>query len=152
MTGVHIINVQTPAQLERAFTIRRQVFVVGQGVSEEVEIDGLDDQALHLLAINEEGPVGTMRMRLLDAGVDARAIVKMERVAVLAAYRGQGIGRELMLAALGWARQSSAGLVKLHAQTQVRDFYDKLGFVAYGDEFMEDNIPHIAMRMQLKPD
>ena len=147
MAGLEVIRVEGPEQLEQALAIRRTVFVREQGVSEALEIDGLDDDAEHLLALADARPVGTLRIRILDEG----RIAKIERVAVLAMARGRQVGRALMITALDQARALRVAEVRLHAQTTVRDFYGRLGFSAFGDEFMEDGIRHIAMRLPLVP-
>ena len=89
--------------------------------------------------------MGTLRLRWLDGG----RTVKIERVAVLAAARGQRVGQALIGAALDLARAEGAGEARLHAQTTVQAFYARLGFSAFGPEFEEDGILHIAMRRAL---
>ena len=142
MAGVDIREARSPAELEQALAIRRAVFVAEQGVALALEIDGRDETARHLLALRRGEPVGTLRLRWLDGGRTA----KIERVAVLAAARGQKVGQALMRAALALARGEGAEEARLHAQTTVRAFYAGLGFIACGPEFVEDGIPHSAMR------
>jgi predicted GNAT family N-acyltransferase len=145
MSHIAIREVRSAAGLEEALAIRCQVFVAEQGVREALEIDGLDGAARHLLALWEDRPVGTLRLRWLDRG----RVAKIERVAVLAAARGQKVGQALMGAALDLARAQGAGEARLHAQTTVQAFYARLGFTAFGPEFEEDGILHIAMRRAL---
>jgi predicted GNAT family N-acyltransferase len=145
LATIRIVEVRTPAELEQAFAIRRAVFMEEQGVSEALEFDQLDDEARHLLAFWGGEAVGTLRLRWLDGGRTA----KIERVAVLPGARGLEIGRALVEAALAMARLGGADTASLHAQTTVQGFYGKLGFVAFGPEFMEDGIAHIAMQLSL---
>jgi predicted GNAT family N-acyltransferase len=145
LATIQILEVRTPAELERAFAIRRAVFMEEQGVPEALELDGRDHQAQHLLALLDGAAVGTLRVRWLDGGRTA----KIERVAVLPGARGSKIGQALLQAALALAGSAGAKTASLHAQTAARGFYGKLGFVAFGPEFMEDGIPHIAMRLSL---
>ena len=145
MSHIAIREVRSAAGLEEALAIRCQVFVAEQGVREALEIDGLDGAARHLLALWEDRPVGTLRLRWLDRG----RVAKIERVAVLAAARGQKVGQALMGAALDLARAQGAVEARLHAQTTVQAFYARLGFTAFGPEFEEDGILHIAMRRAL---
>jgi predicted GNAT family N-acyltransferase len=145
MSHIAIREVRSAAGLEEALAIRCQVFVAEQGVREALEIDGLDGAARHLLALCEGRPVGTLRLRRLDRG----RVAKIERVAVLAAARGQKVGQALMGAALDLARAQGAVEARLHAQTTVQAFYARLGFTAFGPEFEEDGILHIAMRRAL---
>ena len=145
MPAIAIREITAPAEIERAFAIRRRVFIEEQGVSEALEYDGLDDEARHLLASVDGEPAGTLRIRLLEGG----RVAKIERVAVLPAHRGHRVGRALMVAALDMARARGVREAKVHAQTVVQAFYTGLGFVATGAEFEEDGIPHIAMRLDL---
>ena len=145
MSRIVVREVRSAAELEQAQAIRRAVFVAEQGVAEALEIDGRDDAARHLLALCDGRPSGTLRLRWLDG----RRIAKIERVAVLAAARGQGIGQALLRAALALAQAQGGRAALLHAQTSAQAFYARLGFVAGGAEFVEDGILHIAMRRAL---
>jgi predicted GNAT family N-acyltransferase len=148
LARTRIVEVRTPAELEQAFAIRRAVFVEEQGVAETLEFDGRDDQAHHLLALRDGQAVGTLRVRCLGEGRTA----KIERVAVLPDARGSKVGRALLRVALALAGSAGVHTASLHAQTAARGFYGKLGFVAFGPEFMEDGIPHVAMRLSLHAD
>jgi ElaA protein len=148
MHEIAIVQVRSREQLEQALAIRLTVFVEEQGVSRALEIDGRDDDAQHLLALHDGVPVGTLRLRWVEDG----RIAKIERVAVLPPARKAKIGRRLVAAALALARAGGAKAAMLHAQTTVQQFYAGLGFVAFGPEFMEDGIPHIAMGLSLGGD
>jgi predicted GNAT family N-acyltransferase len=145
MHAIAIREIRSPAEIEQALAIRRTVFIEEQGVSEALEFDGLDQEARHLLASVDGEPSGTLRIRLVERG----RVAKIERVAVLAHCRHLGIGRMLMARALEIARSQAVDEVRLHAQTVVKQFYARLGFVATGAEFEEDGIAHIAMLLSL---
>jgi predicted GNAT family N-acyltransferase len=147
MAAIVISEPVSPAEIGRAFAVRRRVFVDEQGIGEALEFDARDDEARHLLASVDGEPAGTLRIRLLEGG----RVAKIERVAVLAAQRRHRIGRALMTAALDLARAQGAGEAMVHAQTAVEAFYAGLGFVATGAAFEEDGIPHVAMRLPLAP-
>lgn len=125
-----------PARLE----VRRQVFVIGQAVPAELEVDGRDPESLHWIAEADGVPVGTARARWVGPG---RA--KVERVAVLEAFRGRGIGQGLMdaIEADLWAR--GAEQVVLAAQRSAESFYGRRGYVVRGEPFMEAGIEHVFM-------
>jgi len=124
--------------------LRRVVFIDEQGVSEADEADDLDDEALHLLAVQNGRAVGSAR--LLVRG----DTVKVGRVCVLKAQRGQGLGAALMRAAVEAARGlPGVARVKLGAQTHALGFYARLGFVAFGAEFLDAGIPHRDMVLVL---
>jgi ElaA protein len=145
MSVMRIVEIESAKQLEQALAIRLAVFVGEQGVSLAQEIDGHDDAARHLLALRDGEPVGTLRLRWLDPG----RVAKIERVAVLPRARGAKIGRALVEAALATARTGGAETALLHAQTAVQGFYARLGFVAFGPDFVEDGIMHVAMSLPL---
>jgi predicted GNAT family N-acyltransferase len=144
MTQVEIVEAEGEAARGQAFEVRRLVFVVEQGVPAAFEFDEADRTSSHLLARVDGRPVGTLRLRWPSAG-----IAKIERVAVLPEARGLKIGRRLVQAALGLARERGCEAALLHAQVRVRRFYEELGFEAVGDTFIEDGILHMAMRRGL---
>ena len=125
--------------------LRRTVFIEEQGVSEADEIDDLDGQAIHLLATVDGVPMGSAR--LLRHGETG----KVGRVCVLKAARGTGLGAALMRAAVDQFR-ALPGItkVKLGAQTHALGFYERLGFVAEGPEYMDAGIPHRDMVLTLQ--
>lgn len=129
-------------ELQICRDLRRKVFIVEQNVPEDEEWDGLDGQAIHLLAIAGGKPVGTARMRKVDG------LGKIERVCVLAEARGTGTGRALMQAALAVLR-AEPGLsgAKLGSQTHAIAFYEGLGFEVHGPEYMDAGIPHRDMKL-----
>lgn len=120
--------------------IRHQVFVVEQAVPEQEEWDGQDPECLHLLAWQDQRALGTARL-LPDGHIG--------RVAVLAEARGLGVGAALMRATIEAARQSGHTQVELAAQIQALAFYQRLGFRARGEEFLDAGILHRNMILQL---
>ena len=121
--------------------IRRQVFQVEQCVAPELEFDGKDDEAEHLLAFYKNQPVGTLRIRYLPPFT-----AKIERLAVLPSARGQGIGTLLLEDAIAHIQaQNQWEWIQLNAQVQVQALYKKLGFQVIGEEFEEAGISHLSM-------
>ncbi|WP_318472220.1 GNAT family N-acetyltransferase [Photobacterium leiognathi] len=121
-------------------TVREQVFIQEQQIDPEIEFDGLDSEAVHVLVMDGEQPLGTGRI-LSDGHIG--------RIAIMKAARGQGLGAKVVQALVKYAQQQGYPRVDLGAQTHAVDFYRKLGFMPYGDEFMEANIPHQAMEQML---
>jgi predicted GNAT family N-acyltransferase len=121
--------------------LRRTVFIEEQCVPDELEWDGLDEDALHILAEDVNGnAIATARM-LTDGHIG--------RVAVLRSWRGLGVGRALMSYLLEMAQQRGDSHVFLDAQVDAIDFYRRLGFVAEGAVFMDAGIPHRHMHLAL---
>lgn len=124
--------------------LRRAVFIEEQGVSDADEVDDLDGVAVHLLAAEGGRPVGTAR--LLREG----AVGKIGRVCVLAEARGTGLGAALIRAGIAEFRaMPGVEKVKLGAQTHALGFYEQLGFVAFGAEYIDAGIPHRDMMLVL---
>lgn len=123
-----------------ASEIRRVVFIEEQQVPVEEEWDGRDPECRHFLALSAGRAVGTARL-LPDAHIG--------RVAVLAEARGRGIGVALMQAAIEAARRHGHRSVELAAQTQALAFYQRLGFTAFGEAFLDAGIAHRSMTLSL---
>ncbi len=121
--------------------IRRRVFVQEQGVSPANEFDETDREAVHFLAWLDGTAVGTARL------YDECAVARIGRVAVLPSAWGRGVGIAIMQHALAEARRLGYGDVVVHAQIRVREFYERLGFQVEGDEYEEEGIPHVSMRL-----
>ena len=139
------IRFVTYAEAESALkAVRTAVFQDEQGVAPELEFDGLDQTAKHVLAWWDGQPVGTARWRSLSP-TPGQPQVKIERVAVLKAHRGQGWGRQIMLALLDRLGDEGVTHIKIHAQTPVQAFYERLGFTVTSAVFVEADIPHVVM-------
>ena len=123
--------------------LRRVVFIEEQGVPESDEIDDKDDDAIHLLATDDGVPVGSARLLILgDTG-------KIGRVCVLPAHRGAGLGAALIRAAIDALRARGLTTAKLGSQTHAIGFYERLGFIPVGPEYMDAGIPHRDMTLTL---
>ncbi len=117
--------------------IRTEVFILEQKVPVELEWDDDDTTAIHLLAFDaHHHAIGTVR--LLASG-------KIGRMAVLKAWRKQGVGSMLLNAALEKIQQEKLPTPHLDAQLQAQSFYASFGFHAHGSTFMDAGIPHRKM-------
>jgi len=124
-----------------AMSVREAVFVVEQGVPPAIEIDEWDPQCDHALAFAPRGRVvGTGRL-LPDGHIG--------RMAVLRDWRGRGVGSAILAALVERAAARGMKRLVLNAQTHAVPFYATHGFVAFGAEFMEADIPHVAMAREL---
>ncbi len=143
MTEKPIIQVLDWNQAKaRARRVRDAVFIVEQKVPVALEWDEWDALCDHALALDaQSNAVGTAR--LLPDG-------HLGRMAVLAQWRGKGVGRALAQALLEKARERGLRRTVLHAQAHAAGFYRKLGFVEFGAEFEEAGITHIAMSLALR--
>ena len=126
-------------ELTDAHAIRRTVFIEEQNVSEADELDGTDGACIHLVAYEGETPISTGRIMITNGDFI------IGRVATIKSHRGRGIATGIMQALINSCVTMGGERQILHAQTHARGFYEKLGFTAYGEEFDDAGIPHIAM-------
>lgn len=133
------VTVTLTDDLQTVLAIRRVVFIDGQNVPEDREVDGYDGDALHLLLEKDGQPIGTARL-LLDGETG-----KIGRVAVLKEHRGGGFGVMLIEKSIEVLRARGMRRAKLGAQTHAIGFYEKLGFTAKGPEFIDADILHREM-------
>jgi len=140
VTTASSFRIEISRDIATCQALRRTVFIEEQGVSEADEVDGLDGQAIHLLAFIGAVPVGTARSLVkVDTG-------KIGRVCVLAEARGTGLGAALILAALEELRREQVvRRATLGSQSHATGFYEKLGFRVVGEAFMDAGIPHREM-------
>lgn len=141
---MRVFRVTTADDMAGCHMVRQTVFMDEQGVTAAEEWDGLDDQCLHFLAENDDGPAATARVLPIGDGV-----AKIQRVAVTRAHRGTGLGMQLMLAILEDLKAGGVATVTLDSQTYAIPFYERLGFVAEGPEFEDAGIPHRHMTRAL---
>ncbi|MBV2362516.1 GNAT family N-acetyltransferase [Streptomonospora nanhaiensis] len=125
------------------FAIRGAVFIAEQQVPIEEEWDAHDLDADHLLARIDGVPAGTAR--LVAAG--RRGV--LGRLAVLPGARGTGAGAALVRAVEEQARKRGVTEIELHAQTHALGFYERLGYAAHGEEFLDAGIWHLHMSKDL---
>ncbi|HZT43723.1 MAG TPA: GNAT family N-acetyltransferase [Chthonomonadaceae bacterium] len=140
-------TVTTPEERAAVFAVRMVVFVEEQAVPPEEELDALDVTATHFLArlkLPQAGdPLGIVgAARLVDKG---GSVGKIGRVAVLREHRGRGVGVLLMRVAEEAARAQGMTRVVLDAQCQAIPFYERLGYTAEGDVFLDAGIEHRLM-------
>jgi predicted GNAT family N-acyltransferase len=132
-------------ELAAALALRIEIFCGEQGVTFDGDRDGLDDEAVHLVALADDGElIGTCRL-LIEPGGTAR----FGRLCVLASARGTGVGAALLTAAEREARAAHARRIGLHAQTGALSLYRRAGFRPYGEPFDEEGIEHVGMEKDL---
>ncbi|MFE6894239.1 GNAT family N-acetyltransferase [Streptomyces sp. NPDC057694] len=146
---------ESEADREACFAVRRDVFVTEQGVPQELEYDEYDTDAVHVLAVREDGTaLGTGRLLTGAAAAvkngGAEDVGALGRLAVAKVARGLGVGAALVGAIEDAARDRGLAAVDLHAQTHALGFYERLGYEVYGPEFPDAGIPHRAMRKTIR--
>ena len=139
---ITVLPISNPADLQSAFAIRRQVFVEEQHVDAREEYDEFEESSTHFLARADGTPCGTARWRRTSNGV------KLERFAVLADFRGLGVGKALVRAVLDdvFSQQPEPiERIYLHAQVAAMPLYAGFSFVPVGPMFEEAGIQHYKM-------
>jgi predicted GNAT family N-acyltransferase len=131
------------AEVAAALALREEVFCGEQGVSLAEERDGRDEEALHLVVVDDGVVVGTCR--LLVEGTT----VKLGRMAVSRTRRGVGLARALITEAEARARALGAERMELAAQLNAQALYDRAGYASYGDVFLDAGIEHVMMAKAL---
>lgn len=126
---------------QAVLAVRKAVFVNEQHVPQALEYDGFDADAVHVIVSLEGKTIGCARIHAVEGRL------KLERVAILKAYRGHGYGKQLMYYLLAYCQAQKAPEVMLHAQYYLKQFYKELGFEPRGEPFLEAGIKHIEMSM-----
>lgn len=120
--------------------IRRRVFIEEQSVPESLEWDGMDEEAVHVLALDATRAIGCARM--LPGG-------RIGRMAVLPEWRHRGVGRAMLEKLIALSREQGLAHVGLSAQTHAIPFYAKNGFKVCSEIYDDAGIPHRDMILAL---
>lgn len=133
-------------ELELGFALRIKVFVKEQNVPIELELDEKDysENTVHIGYFNDDKLIGVAR--LIDMDKD---VIHIGRVVIDKEYRGQGIGRELIIGCENIAQQilKRKTIIELSAQIQAENFYKSLGYNRINDKiYLDAGIEHVDMR------
>ncbi len=121
--------------------VRKQVFIIEQGIDSRDEWDEKDEDAVHFVSFGTTAvPTGTCR--LTEEG-------QIGRLAVLPAYRHQGYGEMLLNKAIKVAREMGIRKVFLNAQTDSQRFYEKQNFITDGRVFLSAGKMHVKMQRDI---
>ncbi|KAA2313449.1 GNAT family N-acetyltransferase [Pseudooceanicola sediminis] len=130
------------------FALRRTVFIQEQGFAEADEWDALDADAVHLLASDATGPLGTARL-LCEGAAFAGNTGRIGRICVAKPARGTGLGAAIVRDAVERLRARGCTRVILGAQVRAAGFYEKLGFRPCGQVYDDGGVPHQEMDLAL---
>ncbi len=125
--------------LEKQYAIREKVFIEEQGVPKDLEQDEYDKISYHVLVIEDDEPVGTGRVIYKDG------VPLIGRIAVLKNHRGKKYGDLIVRKLVDFCFRKGDPRVEIHAQVQVLDFYKGIGFIPYGEKYLEAGIEHMSM-------
>jgi predicted GNAT family N-acyltransferase len=140
---IEVREARGDAERAAALALRHEVFVEEQGVPVELEVDEHDDDALHLVALDQDRLVGTCRV------VRDGARAKFGRLVVARDARGAGIGRALLDYAERRSRAGGTQEMVLTAQVAAMGLYERAGYTARGEVFLDAGIEHMTMEKAL---
>jgi predicted GNAT family N-acyltransferase len=132
------------AEMDAALALRYEGFCREQGVPRREELDGRDNDGVHLVAVANGDLLATCRLVFVGPSV------QFSRLAVARQARRQGIATALLELAETEARAAGARRLVLHAQTYAQSLYEQAGYRPRGRAFVEANIEHIAMERVLR--
>jgi len=136
----------TTGVLYEMMRLRQEVFIVEQDCP-YLDADGKDQMSWHLLGWGED--ILQAYARIVPRGVSYESQASIGRVITGQHIRGKGLGKILMLKAIEVAKLKCPDEdIKISAQVQAQPFYKNLGFEEIGSEYLEDDIPHIAMLLK----
>jgi ElaA protein len=125
--------------------LRRTVFIEEQNVPENEEVDGDDPDCDHILLTVTDIPVGAARLKYYND------FIKVQRVCVLKNYRGQSIGSKIINFIIRHVEKNDIrSSVRLGSQIHALEFYKRLGFIEFGEEYLDAGILHKDMVFQIK--
>jgi ElaA protein len=135
----------TTIELYQLLQLRAEVFVVEQNCP-YLDIDDKDQKSFHVLGYENEKLVACTR--LVPVGISYNNEPSIGRVVTHPSVRKSGYGKLLMEYSIAETRQRfNASVIVIGAQQYLDRFYRELGFVPEGDMYLEDNIPHMTMRL-----
>lgn len=141
----HTIKIFQDLSTEELYAIlrlRAEVFIVEQNCP-YLDLDGKDHYCHHVMLYDSGELVAYSR--LVPAGISYSENA-IGRVVSAPSHRGKGLGREIMELSIRYCEEIwGKGPIRLGAQVYAKGFYESLGFVAEGEEYFEDDIPHVEM-------
>lgn len=138
---LRIRAVENKKELKQVFKIRETVFVKEQNVSFGMEKDEFDSTAKHFLFFYKNKPMGCARIRFIGKKA------KLERIAILKKYRGNGLGKLLIHHLIRHCKNKGISEIFMNSQYYLKKYYTNLGFKPTGKSFMEAGIKHIKMEL-----
>ena len=134
-------NALSPVEIYEILQLRSEVFVVEQNCVYQ-DIDGKDAKAVHVLG-EIDGKI-VAYARLFMPG-DYFADASIGRVVVKPEFRERKLGHDLMRESIDALKGMGETVIAISAQLYLKKFYESHGFVAEGEPYLEDDIPHIRM-------
>ena len=136
----------TTKEFYEILRLRSEVFVVEQTCIYN-DLDGNDLEAVHMVLIEKEEIVGYLRILNPYVSFDTYSI---GRVIINPKYRNRGLSKILLQQGINFVKNELGhSSIKINAESYLQKMYGSFGFVAFGEEFIEDGILHIPMKLNL---
>ena len=136
-----IKELETNQEYEWILDIRKKVFIKEQKVPSEIEIDEYEKEATYFIAYFNKEPVGCARIRFNN-------YAKLERIAVVKKHRMNGFGTKITKHLINYCKRKNISDIRIHSQSYIANFYEKIGFKKISEEFYEAGIKHVEMVYQ----
>jgi predicted GNAT family N-acyltransferase len=140
LENAHIMHAEEDADFDQIFRIREAVFEQEMGIAEEAQLDGFDAVAHHYIMVVSGRAVGVARWRVTLGGN-----IRLERLAILPAFRKMGLGAALMQKMLGDVPKSRRTFIECPIHQQA--YFNRFGFQPEGEVFDFQGIPHVRMEL-----
>ncbi|RRK10850.1 GNAT family N-acetyltransferase [Lactiplantibacillus garii] len=129
-----------------AYALRQAVFVEERGIPAKVEFDHKDtDERLYaVMYLQDDLPVATLRLE-----PQKNHVMRFGRVCTRKAYRGRGLGQQLLTAAEQWAVNHGATQGLIDGELSAQSFYERCGYQVTAGPFDEDGAAVVVMNKPL---
>ena len=132
----------SPQELYDVVQLRQNVFIIEQECFYE-DLDGYDQQALHLLVYDKS--VLAAYLRIFKPGIKYKE-ASLGRIIVSKTFRGTNVGKSLINEGINYTWDSfSASAIRIEAQSDLQSYYNQFGFLEEGEIYKVDGINHIQM-------
>ena len=141
---LNIRKAENSSDFSKLFEIRKKVYVDELDVPIQLEFDEYDETAFHFVVEVDDSIVGTARLVVL--GNEGN----IGRVCILKDFRRKGLGTKLITSIIEASMDIGLDRLNVEAKVDVLSFYEKIGFVTEGNEYLEVGVPHKKMFLMLK--
>lgn len=128
-------------ELYQILRIRQEVFIIEQDCN-YLDADNLDKDSQHVLCYNHDELIAYMRIYTKPHNLTQ---ISFGRILVKKEFRGIGLGKELVQRGVNLYSELENIVISMSAQVYLIKFYEELGFEIVGEQYLEDQIPHVKM-------
>lgn len=140
-----IIDPQSP-YYEAALSLRYRLFFQEHDLPWSILFDDKEATSTHLALIDGENLVAYGRL-----SSDADMNFQISQMVVDPKHQGRGYGTEVLERLIALTREMHGNSIFLNARISAIAFYEKMGFIAFGEPFKSKStqVEHIKMKLEL---